>query len=370
MRALHSLAPGDFGGLEEVVIRLTAGLHERGHDIHVAVVLTDDQDNHPFVADLRERGVCTHTVVVGSRGYLTELTAIRKLARRIAPAVIHTHGYRPGVIHKWAAEKLGIRMVTTVHGFTGGGLRNRSYEWVQLRSARRYDAVVAVSRAMTPRLTAAGILPARTHVIPNAWAPRHVLEPVTTARAALGVPPSGFHVGWMGRLSHEKGPDILIEACRMLGGLDATISFIGDGPLIQQLRGAAGEVANVDIRFHGSIAAAARLMRAFDVLVISSRTEGTPIVLFEAMEASVPVVAASVGGVPDVVNGDTAILVRSEAPEALAAAIRTVHQQRPVARARAKLAWETLAARYGIPPWINRHEALYASLRGLRRAAR
>src|SRR5437879_13039717 len=68
------------------------------------------------------------------------------------------------------------------------------------------------------------------------------------------------------------------------------------------------------VAFHGKVDDAARLFPAFDMFVLSSRTEGTPIVLFEAMAAGVPVVANAVGGVPDVESRHEALLVHKTAP--------------------------------------------------------
>ena len=345
-----------------MVIRLTSGLQERGHDIHVAIVHTDGRKVHPIASDLEASGASIHSIAAEDSGYRREVRELRALLERLRPHALHTHGYRPAVLHPRATRKVRPALVTTLHGFTGGGLKNRFYEWLQLRAARHYDAVVAVSNSMAPRLRRAGIDPARVHTIPNAWTQRHSLQSPLDARAALGVPPRRFHVGWIGRLSPEKGPDLLIEACQALGDLDITVSIIGDGSLHERLRAEAAANSKVDIRLHGSIPAAARLIPAFDLLVLSSRSEGTPIVLFEAMDAAVPIVAASVGGVPDVLDLSTAILVPPESPKDLALAIRSVHDHPRAADERARLGREQLAIRHGVASWVDRHVALYEAL--------
>ena len=109
----------------------------------------------------------------------------------------------------------------------------------------------------------------------------------------------------------------------------------------------------------GQIADAARLIPAFDVLVLSSRTEGTPIVLFEAMAARVPVVATAVGGVPDVVGEREALLVPPDRPDALARAIASVREDPGSARARAAAAATRLATEYAVGPWVERYAAVY-----------
>src|SRR2546430_15130133 len=90
------------------------------------------------------------------------------------------------------------------------------------------------------------------------------------------------------------------------------------------------------IRWHGVVPDAERVYTAFDVCVLSSRTEGTPVVLFEAMAAGVPVVATAVGGVPDVLSAEEAVLVASEDPVGLAAGIRDVYADADAAARRAR----------------------------------
>ena len=107
------------------------------------------------------------------------------------------------------------------------------------------------------------------------------------------------------------------------------------------------------------MAHAARQFAAFDVFVLSSHTEGTPIVLFEAMAAGVPIVASRVGGVPDVVSSAEAVLVPPGDPVALAEAIRSIYRDDAAARARAQRARGRLLADFTVPPWITRYDAIY-----------
>jgi glycosyltransferase involved in cell wall biosynthesis len=369
MKILHSTSPARVGGLEEVVIRLASGLRGRGHDVAVAAVFSGDPGTHPFLDALGAEGVTVHPIVVPPRGYRQEVKALRGLLDSLRPDVLHTHGYRPDVLHAGSARRLGIPAVTTLHGFTGGGWKNRVYERLQLRSVRRSDAVIAVSRPMAERLSAEGVPEGRVHILPNAWSARGEVMEGAEARERLGIPQAAFHVGWVGRLSHEKGADVLVEALRQdalgdLAGLpEIAVSVIGDGPQRAELERAGLEHPGVEkVRFHGAVPDAGKLFRAFDLLVLSSRSEGTPIVLFEAMSAGIPIVATTVGGVPDVLGKDDAILVPPEDPVALAKAIRSVMGDPAGARARALHALERVEKDFSPGPWLDRHEALYGSL--------
>ena len=360
MVIVHVVAPAEFGGLETVVQMLGRGLRGLGHDVHVAAVVIDGETAEPFLSPLRDAGVATHTVSVPGRGYLHERAAIAQLLRELRPDVVHTHGYRPDVLDAGVARGQGIAVVTTVHGFTGGGWKNRVYEWLQCRAFRRFDAVVAVSRPLVGLLERRGVPAARIREVPNAWQPLAPPRDRATARRSLKLPPNGFVVGWAGRLSHEKGPDVLLAALLQLRDLPLVVSVIGNGIMRTALQAQAhGLGLNGRLHWHGAVPDAGSLLAAFDVCVLSSRTEGTPMVLFEAIAAGVPVVATLVGGVPDVVSPSEAALVPSEDPVALAAAIRAVYRDAAAARARAAAARARLEREHSVAAWLGRYEAIY-----------
>ena len=361
MVILHVVAPCDVGGLERVVQLLAREQASAGHQVHVAAILTTGSTTaHPFFAPLAETGVVTHAIVPGPRGYRRERHAVAALCGLLRPAVVHTHGYRPDVLDSGVARRAGCRVVTTVHGFTGGDWKNRVYEWLQCRSYPDFDAVVAVSRALRARLVGAGVPAERIHVVPNAWREADAGLDREAARHALGLPPAGIVVGWVGRVSHEKGADVLIDALGRLEDVPLVASIIGDGPARRRLEERAGRLRlDGRVRWHGSVPGAAALFRAFDVFVLSSRTEGSPIVVFEAMAAGVPIIATSVGGVPDMVSPHEAVLVPPEHPAALAAAIRAASCSPAAMQVRAQHARERLRRDFGPERWAARYEGIY-----------
>lgn len=360
MRVLHVVAPAAFGGLERVVQLLATGLADSGHDVHVACVTGDAATPAAFLAPLAAAGVTTHQIVVPSRAYARERAAIAALCGRVRPDAVHTHGYRPDVLDAGVARRAGIPIVTTAHGFTGGSWRNRVYEYLQRRAFRHFDAVVAVSRPLGERLRQDGVGASRLYIVPNAW--RGSAPPLgrQAARQALGLGGDGLTLGWVGRLSAEKGPDVLIDALAFLKELPLTVCMIGDGIDKPGLAARAARIGVADrIRWLGAVPDAERIFPAFDVCVLSSRTEGTPVVLFEAMAAGVPVVATSVGGVPDVVSAREGLLVPSENPRALAAALRSAFAHRAAATERASAARVRLERDFSVGPWLERYLDVY-----------
>ena len=357
---LHVLAPAPAGGLERVVRALARSQAARSQAVAVAAIVTPPMDE-AALESLASPGVQLIPVAIGGRAYLRERKEIRSIARRCGACVAHTHGYRPDVVDASALQTLGVPVVTTVHGFTGGGWRNRLYERVQRLTFRRLDAVVAVSEAMARDLIGFGVPESRLHVIPNAYMATRALLTREAARAALHLDANAIVIGWVGRVSREKGLDVLLDAVGEVRDRPVVVSVIGDGRDRDRLR-ARSETRRLApaIRWHGLVPEAASLYAAFDIFALSSRTEGTPIALFEAMDAEVPIVATAVGGVPAVVSPREAVLVPPDDPRAMADALRQVLADPSAARIRATAARQRLAASYSIEPWLARYDAVYA----------
>lgn len=363
LTAVHALAPARVGGLESVVSSLAGGMAARGHRVHVAAVVEPDVGDHEFVDGLERKGVRAERLEVPHRAYHVEVRRLREVFDRTSPDLVHTHGYRGDVVAGTVARWDDLPAVSTVHGFTGGGGKNRFYEWLQERSLRRYDRVVAVSAPIRDRLVSGGVDADRVHLLRNAWERDEPLLGREEARARLGIPGDAFVVGWVGRLSREKGPDVFLEAVRRLvrRDPDTAASMVGEGARRPDLEARVRGTGIEDrVTFHGRVPAAAALFRAFDVFVLSSRTEGTPISLLEAADAEVPVVATRVGGVPDVVrHGREALLVPPEDPGALADAVGRVRRAPGAARDRARRARARIEREFAPGPWLDRYEELY-----------
>jgi glycosyltransferase involved in cell wall biosynthesis len=360
MVILHIIAPGDVGGAERVVQTLAGGHREQGHRVAVVAVMDEERPDHPFLTPLRDLDVEVHSVIVPSRRYLQERSEVARVLRQIEPDIVHTHGYRCDVVSSGAARALGIPTVTTVHGFTGGGLKNHFYEWLQRRAFRQFDAVVAVATTQVEGLVRSRVSRDRIHVVRNAWTGAEAGLDRQESRRLLDVPEGMFHLGWVGRLEREKGLDVMLDALTRIADLNPLLSVVGDGRERDRLREYSSK-NNLDgsVRWHGAVPEASRFFTSFDCFVNSSRTEGTPMVVFEAMAAGAPIVATSVGGVPDVVSVSEALLVPPEDPNALAEAIRAVHDQPEEAKRRCSAARARLEAEFAVEPWLAKHEELY-----------
>jgi glycosyltransferase involved in cell wall biosynthesis len=360
-------APGMVGGLETVVVSLATGLARRGHQVTAAATITPTGEPHPFIDRLRAGGV---RVFLPPERRLAERREVIAIAAETGAGIVHSHGYRSDVLVRSARSAIRCPIVSTVHGFTGGGVKGRFYESLQLRALRGFDGVIAVSRPLGTQLGESGIGPDSLRVIPNGFAPAGGTLTSAEARARLipGSSVTGRLIGWVGRLGPEKACDLFIEALATIRDAEWTAVIVGTGPERPGLEMLARERGLEDrLVWTGSIALARELFPAFNVFALSSRTEGTPMVVLEAMAAGVPVVASAVGGVPDLLDdGSAGWLVTPGDPAALGGSLRQALDNAAEGRRRVDHAQARIRDVYAVDPWLDRCEEVYRRLLGRR----
>jgi glycosyltransferase involved in cell wall biosynthesis len=360
-RVAHLICPAAMGGAETVVRLLGTGRARRSWATEVFTI-TGDGDRHPLITQLRAGGVPVEVQPLTGRRYLHEARGIARLVRARGVEVLHTHGYRADFIGYLAARMARVSVVSTFHGEIGGGPVNRVYEWSVKRLYRIFDAVICVAESGRERLRAAGSNLRNAFVVPNGAAFEAGLDRAA-ARAQLGINGSHPVVGWIGRLSHEKGPDLLLDAVGTMA-TPAHVVFIGDGPMRRELEQRAG-ADGLQVTFAGPIPDAARLLAAFDVVALSSRQEGMPMVLLESMGARVPVAAFLVGGIPALLSDETGWPAPPGDVAAFGNALESAIRGSEVARRRADAAEALTRERFGLESWVDAVEEVYDRARRL-----
>ncbi|MBV4504759.1 glycosyltransferase family 4 protein [Pseudomonas sp. BW13M1] len=287
-----------------------------------------------LVARFREAGVACDTC--------HGLGAVLKIlgAQRGQRPLVNSHNFK-GQLFGWIGATLWrLPMVSTQHGFTPRSRKQRFYTWLSLQLCRTptVDTVVCVAESIARIHRDAGVPEAKLRVIPNGLPeiceagakdrvgaavrrcdlPRdgdagHDTESRGKSHRRTAAPTPGPHhcdkapwlAAYVGRLSSEKGPDLfldtLIPVCQRHPQVHAVM--LGEGPerdTLQARIDAAGLTGRITLP--GFQRDMRGWMKRLDALVISSRTEGTPMILLEAMQDGVPVVAFGVGGIPDVIE--------------------------------------------------------------------
>ncbi len=168
------------------------------------------------------------------------------------------------------------------------------------------------------------------------------------ARAALGLPADATVVGAVGRLTYQKAPGDFLAALRALDRPGVTGVWVGDGELAGQVAAQARETPGIRMVLAGQRGNVPDLLPAFDVFLLSSRYEGLPTVVVEAMICGIPVVATAVNAVGDVVvPGETGLLVPPGRPELMADAVRFLLDSPEAAARMAAAARDRLGQRFG-----------------------
>ena len=246
------------------------------------------------------------------------LACMARAIRARAPDIVETHDFKSHILF-YTLRSFGAvgapRWVAFHHGYTRMSRRVRAYQELDRISLRHADRVVTLCRPFVEQLVARGVRRDRIDVISNAVTPqaRPAAAALTALRESLGVAESERILLSVGRLSREKGHADLIDAFGLLlaGGKydDCRLLLVGDGHERTALQSRAAPLGN-RVLFAGHQADAWPYFCIADAFVLPSHTEGSPLVLFEAMAAGLPIVATSVGGVPEVVEDQrTAILV-------------------------------------------------------------
>jgi glycosyltransferase involved in cell wall biosynthesis len=361
MNVAHVIAPSLAGGAESVVLALASAAKDRTRAAIVNQMADASAPPISLTAMLLERGVAAVEIRCGRRRYRSEVRALTEHLRATNVTLVHTHGYHGTWVGFFAARRLGLPVVATVHGYLTRSIKERLYNVLDRWLLRRFDAVIAVSEGIQAQLIAGGIARDRLHLVQNGFASSRLLDR-GEARGRLGLGERDRVVGWIGRLSPEKGPDLFLQAIAA-GDPRWRAVIIGEGPELPKLVELARRLKlDLDdrVRFLGFRSDAAELLLAFDVLALTSRQEGTPMVLLEAVAAGVPIAAFAVGGVPKLLSPETAMLVTPQDPRAFANMLSFVLESPGDARARASRATEQLGDRLSLQKWLDRIWQVYA----------
>jgi len=317
------------GGPERQVLGLAGALSADHESIFLS--FAERGLSRPFMEQARRQGFETIELTRNAPHIRRAAREVADHLTRLGADVLCCSGYKPDVIGWRAARRAGVPVVAISHGWTAATLKVRLNEWLDRLVLRWMDRVVCVSVAQASRVRRAGVAPERIVVIRNAIDPDSFDKIDLSYRQEMQTwfaRPRTRIIAAAGRLSPEKGFDQFITAAAQVAQQDAGVGFVlfGEGPLRDALAGqiAACGLAGTFI-LAGFRSDVRRFLPCCDLAVLSSWTEGLPVIVLEALAAGVPVVATAVGGTPEVVrDGVNGYLVPPGDPAALARRMRDV----------------------------------------------
>lgn len=306
--------------------------------------------------------------------YAIALRDLRRIIRSERPDIVHTHSTEAGILGRTAARLEGVpAIVHTVHGWGFHDHMNpvlrRTNIAVERRVARWTNRLVVVTNRDRDKGIRVGIGSPEQYVVIRSAIDVSALQPPLGAReevrSEFGIPHDAPVVGTVGRLSEQKDPEAFLRvARRVLDELAAArFVFVGDGPLRSRVEDLAQRFElNNHLVLTGLRRDVARLLPAFDVFTLTSKWEGLPRAVLEAMAAGVPVVVPAIDGLIEVIQpGRNGLQVPVGDEESQGAAIIRLLTDPSLGAALVSSAKETISE-FDLPVMLQRTERLYEDL--------
>lgn len=373
-RVAYVVTPITFGGAEKVSLNFLRAVDRTRFDLRPILLVRPWEEPPFFAREIHQLGYDYETVPVAIRPGGADRLRILRVAWRLYSILkrggfdlVHTHGYFADICGLAVARLLRINGISTCHGFIDNDRKMSVYNLLDRYALRYCKTIIAVSEGIRNELVRSGIRESRIKVIPNAvenFAGEGELSYRRhEKRYSLRIEPHEHVVGYLGRLSKEKGVRYLIEAVAdmQVAGDPVKLLIVGEGPerlpLEQQVRvcGLEGMVV-----FAGFQTDAENWLPAFDSFVLPSLTEGTPMALLEAMAVGVPIIATAVGGVPKIVtDGLNGLLVSPGNAKGISKKIKLLKENSEIKCRLGRAGLDTVNDKYRITNWCRAVESQY-----------
>ena len=376
MRILHLIDSGGVYGAERVLLYLAREQQRQGQQPILGSIARPGARSPQIEGHADAFGIPVVPIRIAPR---PSPAVIRTLLGTIGAAkadVLHSHGYKANILLGPVARRRRGPMLATLHGWTGGRPFSAMwmYECVERWALPRIDSLVVVTRAMLALPALRRVQPARCHVIENGIPSRETRLADMVSMQVPELPASitsymrrAPTLVAIGRLSGEKGFGILIDAfarCRKSDAETRQLLIIGEGPQRTALE---AQIEALGLREHvmlaGYVEGADRALAGAVGFVMSSLTEGMPLVLLEAMQWNVPILATAVGAIPDLLaQGQRGSLVPPGSVTALADALQLMAAQASALRGSAKLAAAAVSGEYSSARMEREYRAVYGEI--------
>jgi len=325
-----------------------------------------------FLEAAAESGV---PVAVVRERFPLDPAIVPQIARHLASSrahIVESHDFKSHFLI-WLIGRTGalsgMRWLAFHHGYTKMSARVRAYQQLDRVSLPAADRVVTVCKPFVQQLVERGVDPHRIRILANAVEnrARPGAADIPALKRHLGLLPEQTILLSVGRLSVEKGHNNLIVAFRSLekrlAQRDLRLVLVGDGGEAQKLRAAAADLGN-RVLFAGHIEDPWPYFCVADVFALPSYSEGSPLVLLEAMTAELPIVASAVGGIPEVLtDGVSALLIPPGDAESLTQSLERVLCDGDLS-SRLRKAARASAAEYSPESYTQNRVSIYESLLG------
>lgn len=357
------------GGGPDKTILLTPQ-YVNGDEFNVVIVYIRKIADNSFLIGERAKklNINYHEVQDRIQIDLKSLMQIRKLLHLYNIEILHTHGFKADFYGLFLKRVHKMKLVTTTHGWNAITWRERLFMFLDKNVLKYFDRIIVVNRRQREYLISKGIRDQKIVLIQNGIDTNQFKRDGDgeTIQEFPFFQNDGFTIGYVGRLSGEKGIKALLEAMKKLvnrhGGLRLVV--IGEGNLRGNLENYSGNLGlQKYVTFTGHIEDIKNVYRRLDLLVLPSETEGMPNVVLEALAMGVPVVATNVGGLPEIIeSGSNGTLVEPGDVEGLTQAIDSLIMDANLRERFALEGRKTVCERFSFERRIRKEESVYRQL--------
>ncbi len=340
-----------------------------GKQVDLSLVTFQRGSSNAFVTAAREAGISVHVLQERRRFDLAPLQQLRSVVEQVRPHILQSHNIKSHLfVHILGLHK-SYPWIAFQHGYTQTDLKDRIYNQVDRWTLPHAHRIVTVCQAFAKRLELRGIRRDRIRVQHNSVGPfvASPAEEVAELRRRWNLGDASVILA-VGRLSFEKGQADLVRAAAVLKQLNLEVPWrfvlAGDGPELDSLQRLA---ASLDVTerlvFAGHQTNLQPYYSMARILALPSHSEGSPNVILEAMAAGLPIVATSVGGVPEILaHEQTGLLVPSGDSSAMAEGLARLLKNPALASTLAIAAQRRAASSYSPEAKYRSLVAIYEEL--------
>ncbi len=357
---------GNFGGVERNLLSLATGLDTSRFRPIVVTIANDGE----LARMAKAKGIASEFIPMKNRfSVMPASRALIDIARRWNAGIIHTFGLRSNLLAALARKHLDGKWIVRLPNINRRDYKNpiqgQIFHWLNNSLIRRADALQVISPQLEEYIKNRPHPPQRVFLIPNG-VDLSIYKKQGTGerfRQSYGIAPDAPIIGGVGRLDHVKGYDILLEAFRRVAQIrpDARLVIVGDGPLRLPLQKQAESSGfPLPVVFCGYVTDIASCLEAFTLFICSSRSEGVPNAMLEALAMGIPVVSTRVGGIESILNaGVNGILIPCNDREALASAIMELITDEEKALRYGAAAQKRIASNFSLETMLERVQTMY-----------
>ncbi len=368
-KVLHLITKSNFGGAQRYVFDLATSLPKETYETAVAFGGHGILEEKLHSAHIRTITIPNLDRDIGIVKDMSLVFTLRKLFRNEKPDIVHVNSSKIGGVGALAARCAGIKkIVFTAHGWAfnepRGYMSQLAIKFLSWLTILFSTDVIVLSQKEYDQVSNWPCVQKKLHIISTSVAPTQYLsqqESRTTLAPQLEM--GKIWLGTIAELHRNKGLDILLEVFAEIanGNPRTVLVVIGGGEEEKNLQKKISEYAlQGRVVLAGYLSDAKKYLPAFDIFILPSRKEGLPYVILEAGQAGVPIIATSVGGIPEIIEDmKSGVLVRPQSVYELKKGLEYALTHPEEMKRYANTLQEKVATEYSLEKLLKKTEEIY-----------